>query len=155
MASAAFTFHELPSIPGLLRQEAWAGDLPIGTFCSGTDAAIFVYQAFSSAVKSVFDVQINIVHKFGCESDVKKRAFILDLWSDVQLLFADVCAMGQDTSLDTKSNVAQAVPNVKVAVGGFSCKDASSLNPRAHSLANRMAIAEAGLCRVASVLCNC
>jgi hypothetical protein len=121
------------------------GEFPLGTFCSGTDATVFVFQAFARAASEFFNLDIHISHEFGAEFEEKKRAFILDMWPTVKCLFKDVLTLDGATSHDVKSDTEQPVKKVRGAIAGFSCKDASGLNPNASSLENRLAVAEVPL----------
>jgi hypothetical protein len=122
--------------------------VPIGTFCSGTDATLFVYIAFAEAASEIFSIEINIIHEFATEYDVPKQQFILDQWPLVKKLFNDVTKLGAATAHDVKSSTQQPVPAIITGLGGFSCKDASGLNPKSATVENRMAVAEAGCCFV-------
>jgi hypothetical protein len=121
----------------------WRGEQPVGSFCSGTDGANFVYDAFAAAVSERFNITIEFVHEFAVEYDKPKQAFIADLWPSVKCIYGDVTMMSGPTAICAKAKQPVTIKRIKTGNAGFSCTDASGLNPDSASLANRMAVAEA------------
>ena len=123
------------------------GRLTGGSFCSGTDCGVLVWEEVLRTVERTGgipgDTHLQFQHAFSCESDVKKQHFLQSFFPNIQLLFADALEVEHGRGLDVKSGQVQEAPAVGWVAAGFPCLDASSYNPRAASPHNRLCVAEA------------
>ena len=111
-------------------------EMRFGTYCSGTDLCVPAHKAFARALQRATGICIRFTHLFAVEIDQKKQAFIKHFNKDLKYLFSDIQEFGTPSALDVLSG--GRVHMAKIAaemldflVGGFSCKDASSLKDRA------------------------
>lgn len=122
-----------------------------GTFCSGTDAPVLVYEAFMAAAADTLFAgsgcsMPTFAHSFSCEVEDEKRAFLQDFF-DMKYCFTDVLDMEKHDGrmFDVKSQNWHRVPSVDWAAAGFPCDDASSLHPNQSSTKHRLCVAQAFL----------
>ena len=104
----------------------------MGTFCSGTDIGVVVFQdlleAASTSLNIPEDQMPQLRHVFSCEKDPNKQNFIKDFFPGVTV------------HTDATHPVSE---SVRVASAGFPCDDASALHPRSSSLEHRLCVSEA------------
>lgn len=123
-----------------------------GTFCSGTDAPILVYNAFLEAASKEFFPQSvsatpTVNHMFSAEVEEKKRSFLQDFF-DMKFCFTDVLDIPRTggNMFDCKSESWQKVPTVNWAAAGFPCDDASALHPKQSTAEHRLCVAKVMFC---------
>lgn len=85
-----------------------------------------VFEHFSQAV----GLDVKIEHKFACEKDEQKRAFIA-VELNPERIFIDIASLSERLAYDSLSNEKRRVPLVDVFLCGFSCRSRSSLSSRA------------------------
>ena len=83
-----------------------------------------------------------VTQVFACESNPSKQRFIRDNFGDLNVLFADICDLGNDSAWCILSGRDVLVPRSDVAFIGFSCKSASSLNIARSTLCEYLAQAD-------------
>lgn len=117
-----------------------AGPIKLGSVCAGTDSPVLVFSAFALACKQIFDSRlqsnlpsdtekITVVHSFSSEINPAKREFLMDVLSSLKVLFGDVTTLPTGSGKDfVTGNEEHLVPRCSTLVGGFPCKDVSSLN---------------------------
>lgn len=134
------TAKERADVKAFVRMQQ--GQFDIGTFCSGTESPLLVWRAFAEACHEAIDERVAVRAVFAAESDKKKHIFIQKVWSPKRL-FDDVLQLqhGNAYNVCTNSRESTSCLSVGFAVGGFPCKDASSLNNNSRSMASRTCIA--------------
>ena len=81
-----------------------------------------------SAESALGAVDVCVEHVLACESDVSKRAFILER-SRPRILYDDIVSLGRDgEGMNTLTGRIEKLPPLDMLVVGFSCKDFSSLS---------------------------
>ena len=94
-----------------------AGSLcPVGTACSGTGSVVKVVEHLGRSSDWVFK------HTFRCECDGAKQTWLQENFSEVPLIFADICALHTGRALNVVTGEETDVPVVDVFVAGFVCK---------------------------------
>lgn len=115
-----------------LRLDPGTSDnMSLGTFCSGTDCAVQVFQSFLAACAASFEIPVadmpRFQHLFSCEKDQKKGEFLRRF-----------CNMGR-LHPDALEPVGE---HAAVVSAGFPCDDASALLPHSSSDKHRTCVAE-------------
>jgi site-specific DNA-cytosine methylase len=72
--------------------------------------------------------RLSVKHVFSCESDPKKRKWILDNFPSVTLLFGDVKELHTGMAMNYVTGKREPVPAVDIVVAGFVCKSVSIMN---------------------------
>ncbi len=67
-------------------------------------------------------------HAFGCESDERKRAWIVANFPLLRSLFADVLHLGKPEAFNTIAKCDSPVPPTDLFICGFVCKSLSAEN---------------------------
>lgn len=113
--------------PAAIGIDSMAKQLTYGTMCSGSDICHEALAAVTQAMAALgrFDVGI-FRQEWACESDVRKRNFLLDLHNRNICVFEDVRAMSK--TVDGCARCATHGSYCKIAktdclLVGFSCKD--------------------------------
>eukprot|EP00438_Fugacium_kawagutii_P014006 Skav204081 [mRNA] locus=scaffold3129:117954:120142:+ [translate_table: standard] len=109
----------------LLSAES-AETFKIGTFCSGTDCAVLVLEAFLKSAIRVLNIPadtVSLEHMFSCEKESAKRAFLSDMFPGLQLHDDAITANPEDAGYTS---------------AGFPCDDASALHPDSSSDKHRL-----------------
>jgi site-specific DNA-cytosine methylase len=107
-----------------------ASPLTLGTACSGTDCAVPVFQAIASIAGLAVD------HRFSCENEPAKQAWIRGNWPELKTVFDDVRMLGSGSALNVVSGRSEPVPAVDWFVAGFVCKSISMENTQRQQYAN-------------------
>ena len=116
-------------------------ELSWGICCSGSEGVHYVVEAMTMAL-SQFKVDLRLTHKFSCESDKKKRAWIKTVLENGPLfmkhkaeaagsngcIFQNILDMGQKVARCERHEKNCEVGHVDVLVLGTSCKDLSRAN---------------------------
>ena len=115
------------------------GQVWLGTMCSGTESPVLVRRCIVDVMQGRHANLVipQIYHAFGAEIDAAKRAFaerMLD--HPPEIVFPDCTCLGDTKAYDTCSRRMVQVPDVSEVVDGFSCKDVSSRNTKAHIFSN-------------------
>lgn len=106
-------------------------ELCVGTFCSGSDSPLLVFDAIARVLQVDCNSSVKIASKFSCERNVQKQRFIQHVFPGTPLIFKDAPQLGRRTTYDAIGDRAAEVPSVHCLIGGFPCTDASSLNLKA------------------------
>eukprot|EP00933_Yihiella_yeosuensis_P051746 TRINITY_DN49720_c0_g1_i1.p1 TRINITY_DN49720_c0_g1~~TRINITY_DN49720_c0_g1_i1.p1 ORF type:complete len:629 (-),score=63.28 TRINITY_DN49720_c0_g1_i1:168-2054(-) len=132
-------------------RSVWRDNMSIGSFCSGTESPVLVFEAFARVAQRRLDIQLgSTTHAFSAELNPKKQNFIKKLFPNGGPLFRDVNEMVNDKAWCVKSKCDLTVPGAMCAFGGFPCQDVSSMNPKAKTTQNKSCIQE-GSMRTGSV----
>ena len=97
-----------------------------GSMCTGSGMGHESGQAFFGRARKLVSLP-PITHPFACESNgpIAKRRIRLGM---ADLVFKDICQMGQDTALEWSSEDFVQIPECDVLDLGFSCRDLSGMN---------------------------
>ena len=104
--------------------------MTMGTFCSGTDAAVTVFETFLGSAQKVLQIEPpfpQLDHAFSVERDEAKRQFLADFFQ-MKHLYTDALQPVKE--------------QVSVVSAGFPCDDASALHPNSSSDAHRLCVAQ-------------
>jgi len=135
--------EERDSLANWFRKEAV---LPVGTACSGTDGAVLALHKLSEVVKEDLHCQWHLEHEFGSERVPAKQRFLTTAFPGMKTLYADTLRLGDDAAFDKISQRLVATPrNLGAVIAGFPCVDASALNAKRKSVANRSCLQTGGL----------
>lgn len=110
------------------------GTLSVGTVCAGTDCPVVVLHCLEIVARAELDPifgnsMLSVDHQFSSEIDDKKRAFLEDLIEGMQKSYGDIGELSGDQAANLRNHSAmEDIPSVKLVIGGFPCKDVSSLN---------------------------
>ena len=103
------------------------------TACSGSEGAYFVVKALNKAFEAA-NMDVVLTHKFSCEADKKKRAWIKSVLAEAgdshsTCLFQDIQGLhAPEAWCDVHKGRPCEVPTVDVLILGTSCKDLSRAN---------------------------
>ena len=103
--------------------------ISIGTLCSGSEMYLTSLPELEGAIRSASGLGISFRHAWSCEFVRWKREWIWRNFAPPRIFVdaADLCH--EDGAFDDVSGRKQPVETVAVIIAGFSCKDASRLNP--------------------------
>lgn len=118
----------------LLRQSEIARDWAVGSYCSGTDCALTVFQCFFSVAGRVLNICPEdmpcLRHAFSCEINENKQTFLKEFCPEMESLYKDALEESVEESAD-------------LVTAGFPCDDASQLHPKSSSAKHRMCVSQA------------
>ena len=120
-----------------------AGEISGATFCSGTDCPIEVWKTFLDVTEKRWGTNCSFRHAFSCENDKGKQKFLLDMFPDMQHLFADALTVHANNCVDIKTGKSSVAPSATWVAAGFPCDDASGLHPKSGHHEHRTCVAEA------------
>mmetsp|Transcript_13824 Transcript_13824/g.25733 ORF Transcript_13824/g.25733 Transcript_13824/m.25733 type:complete len:2142 (+) Transcript_13824:104-6529(+) len=113
----------IAEVARLLRK----GPLRVATMCSGTESPILALRMIAHAVKEQCGLELPIEHKFSCEIEPFKQAYIERNFQP-PLLFRDIRELGE-LEATTAYGAKERVPlDVDLLISGTSCVDNSSMN---------------------------
>ena len=118
--------------------------ISIGTICSGSESPVLTMHSLISAMNQMFQMNASMRHRFGCEINRHKQAFILEMMPDIEALFSDAAALRFARATCARSGKACPVPRCRVLIAGFPCKDVSALNPHSKEDEHRRIIESGG-----------
>lgn len=112
--------------------ETWAkragtAELTLGTGCSGSDIVVCVLRKLVSFWDDHFRVSLRVRHVMSVEQAPKVQEFLLEQ-TRPEVLFKDVCDLGNDRAYDILSGVDKPIPDCHVWVYGSECDNLSTLN---------------------------
>ena len=108
-------------------KRAGAAELTLGTGCSGSDIVVCVLRKLVSFWDDHFRVSLRVRHVMSVEQAPKVQEFLLE-HSRPEVLFKDVCDLGNDCAHDILSGVDKPIPDCHVWVYGSECDNLSTLN---------------------------
>ena len=123
-----------------------------GTFCSGTDCPVQIWEAFVAIVQNKYCATTSFTHELSCENVAAKQEFLTALFPSMKCLFNDALDVAAERAVDVKTGSRQPVPKTSWVAAGFPCDDASGLHPRSSTASHRMCVAEAGVADLSSGL---
>lgn len=95
--------------------------------CSGTESPLLALEETRRAIKSLWELDLQVEHVFSCEIEPFKQAYIERNFSP-PLLFRDVCELGSAHAHTAYGSLAPVPGDVDLLVAGTSCVDYSNLN---------------------------
>jgi hypothetical protein len=131
--------HEKKALGNFVTEKC--PEMKYASVCAGTDSPRLVFDAFARVCNSeefspYFNQPISASHCFSGEIVPAKRDFLAKVYQYQQqdLLFSDVRGLGGKTAenymqpLEDGSYKQVDIPDYQFLVGGFPCKDVSSMN---------------------------
>ncbi len=113
---------------GLLEAASTRRVVTIGTFCSGSEMYMTCLPHLQRVIAEGTGKEVTFQHLWSCECSRRKREWIWENFG-VQRIFCDVADLWMEGAHDDVTQARQEVLPVDVLIAGFSCKDASRLNP--------------------------
>ena len=104
------------------------GVISLACACSGTVAWKHYMNTLFIFWENEFDIQALGDHRFACEIDSDKRAFIAQQHPDVGKLFTDVRSLSERTAMNMRDGTMAMIDWVSIFGGGFSCLLKTPLN---------------------------
>ena len=90
--------------------------------------------------------QWGIEHQFGSERVPAKQRFLMAAFPGMKAIYVDTLRLGDEAAFDKINDRFVTTPrSLGIFLAGFPCVDASSLNAKRKSLANRTCLQTAGL----------
>ena len=106
----------------------------IGTACSGSDVLLVLFRELADFWSEVLGVPFTFRHCFACEKQPLVQEFLLQHFSDLEVLVPDLSFMGDHSvpsiGRDGKTEGVE-LPKVHFFAAGFVCKSRSKLNAQA------------------------
>ncbi len=124
--------------------------LTLGTVCSGTDMPSYILNKICDQWFNRYGIRVQVHHVFSCDSNPVAQSWILRHFTP-RILFRDIVEVGsKDAAFDVKTQQAQAVPVVQLAIAGTECDNYSALN--FHTRAGAEGVASTGSVKSGSTL---
>jgi hypothetical protein len=70
--------------------DKWASGFDVGSFCSGSEAPVLVWRAFSRVIGQRLGIGIQVLHRFSAEIEKPKQDYLLKFFPDMKRLYANV-----------------------------------------------------------------
>lgn len=100
-----------------------------GSGCSGSDVQFYTLKRMAVYWADTYDVHVNFVLTFACESDPAKRKWLTAQHPELSVLFSDMAVLAGTRALNWITGKQVLIPTVHIFVAGPVCSDRSRLNP--------------------------